>query len=115
MTQALIIAAAKTVDDSGPLKHCLDLEATLHQQGIGVTELVIDPLSTPWHSPLEPHHYRSGCGPIEALADARQLIISGATDAVVISGKDMLRSGYERQQRLDLMAIYGDDYPLTTA
>jgi len=115
MTQALIIAAAKTVDDSGSLKHCLDLEASLHQQGARLTELVIDPLSTPWHSPLETHHYRSGCGPIEALADARQLILSGKTDAVVISGKDMLRSGYERQQRLDLMAIYGDDYPLTTA
>ena len=41
MTQALIIAAAKTVDDSGSLKHCLDLEASLHQQGARLTELVI--------------------------------------------------------------------------
>ncbi len=115
MSQALIVASAKTVDDSGSLQHCLALEARLQQRGLSLTELIIDPLSTPWHSELQQHHYRSGCGPIEALADARKLIDSGQTDAVVITGKDMLRSGYERQQRLDLMAIYGDDYPLTTA
>ncbi|WP_417225188.1 hypothetical protein [Amphritea sp.] len=115
MTQALIIASAKTVDNHGSLQHCLAQEAALQQQGHRLTELVIDPLSTPWLSELLPNHYRSGCGPIEALADARQLIITGAADAVVITGKDNLRSGYERQERLDLMAVYGNDYPLTQA
>ncbi|MBU2963921.1 hypothetical protein Q4508_11415 [Amphritea sp. 2_MG-2023] len=115
MTQALIIASAKTVDNHGSLQHCLAQEATLKQQGLRLTELVIDPLSTPWHSELLPNHYRSGCGPIEALADAKRLINSGATDAVVISGTDNLRSGYDRQERLDLMAVYGNDYPLTQA
>ncbi|RTE66621.1 hypothetical protein EH243_05935 [Amphritea opalescens] len=115
MTQALIIASAKTVDNHGSLQHCLTQEATLKQQGLRITELVIDPLSTPWHSKLLPNHYRSGCGPIEALADAKLLINSGATDAIVISGADNLRSGYDRQQRLDLMAVYGNDYPLTQA
>lgn len=115
MTQALIIASAKIVDGSGSLQHCLKQEAALQQRGVHLTELVIDPLSTPWHSERLPHHYRSGCGPIEALADARQLIVSGAAEAVVISGEDSLRSGYERQERLNLMAIYGNNYPLTQA
>lgn len=115
MTQALIIASAKTVDDKGSLQHCLTQEAALQQQGCRLIELVIDPLHTPWLSELLPNHYRSGCGPIEALADAQQLIINGVADAVVITGKDNLRSGYERQERLDLMAVYGNDYPLTQA
>ncbi|MBQ0756414.1 MAG: hypothetical protein KBT66_00150 [Amphritea sp.] len=115
MPEALIIASAKTVDETGSLKHCLELEQTLQQQKARITELTIDPLSTPWHSELQPNHYRSGCGPLEALSHARHLIKRGEADAVVISGKDMLRTGYQRQERLDLMAIYGDDYPLTTA
>ncbi|MDO6564561.1 hypothetical protein Q4488_14335 [Amphritea sp. 1_MG-2023] len=115
MTQALIIASAKTVDNHGSLDDCLAQQASLIQQGLRVIELIIDPLSTPWHSQLAHHHYRSGCAPIEALAEARSLISSGAVDAVVISGTDRLRSDYDRQERLNLMAVYGQDYPLTTA
>lgn len=115
MTPTLIISAAKIVDEHGSLEHCLQLEHQLQQQGVRVTELTVDPLSTPWHSELEENHFRSGCAPIEALAKARELISSDQQQAVVISGKDLLRSGYERQQRLDLMAVYGPDYPLTKA
>ncbi|MCV6612267.1 MAG: hypothetical protein OIF55_15965 [Amphritea sp.] len=115
MTPTLIIAAAKIIDDNGSLEHCLQLEHQLQQAGIGVTDLTIDPLSTPWHSDIEDNHFRSGCAPIEALARARELISSDQQQAVVISGKDLLRSGYERQERLDLMAVYGPDYPLTKA
>lgn len=115
MPAALIIASAKTVDETGSLDHCLELEHQLERHKARMIELTIDPLSTPWHSQLAPHHYRSGCGPLEALADARHLIIRGEADAIVISGRDMLRTGYQRQERLDLMAIYGADYPLTSA
>lgn len=115
MSQVYLVAAGKTVDDSGSLEHCLELEHQLHQLGIKPPELVIDPLSTPWLSELEDHHYRSGCGPLEALAEARRMIRESEATAVVISGKDFIRTGYERQERLDLMAIYGEDYPLTKA
>ena len=115
MTQVYLVASGKTVDDSGSLQHCLELEARLHQQGLQTPELIIDPLSTPWQSELEHHHYRSGCGPLEALAEARRIIREGEAEAVVISGKDFIRTAYERQERLDLMAVYGQDYPLTKA
>ena len=115
MTPTLMISAAKVIDDSGSLEHCLQLEHRLQQLGIAITELVIDPLSTPWHSEIKEHHFRSGCAPIEAIAKAKELIGTGQQEAVVISGKDLLRTGYERQERLDLMAVYGPDYPLTTA
>ncbi|BBB27489.1 hypothetical protein [Amphritea japonica] len=115
MSKALLFASAKTVDNSGSLQHCLALENQLHQNNINITELIIDPLSTPWHSEIEANHFRSGCGPIEATALARDLITSGKSDAVIISGKDLLKTGYDREQRLDLMAVYGKDYPLTAA
>lgn len=115
MTKALLFSSAKTVNNSGSLQHCLALENQLHQNNINITELIIDPLSTPWHSEIEANHFRSGCGPIEATALARDLITSGKSDAVIISGKDLLKTGYDREQRLDLMAVYGKDYPLTAA
>lgn len=114
MSTTLIISAAKTIDDDGCQHACLQLEASIKALGLTLTELVIDPLRTDWHSPLEPNHFRSGCGPIEALSAAQRLIAAGAP-AVVISGQDDLRSGYARDERLRLMAVYGDDYPLTQA
>lgn len=111
---AIIISAAKVVDDSGCLKQSLALENRIRSAHKQVVQLSIDPLSTPWESPLEENHFRSGCGPIEALNRAKELIIQGC-DAVIISGKDDLRSGYERDERLKLMAVYGEDYPLTHA
>ncbi|MEH6577299.1 MAG: hypothetical protein V7731_09510 [Amphritea sp.] len=114
MSKALIISAAKTIDAAGCQRACLQLEADIKTLGIAVTELVIDPLKTDWHSPLEENHFRSGCGPIEAIHRAKQLIANGE-HAVVITGKDDLRSGYNRDERVTLMAVYGEDYPLTHA
>ncbi|MBY4678322.1 hypothetical protein [Marinobacterium arenosum] len=114
MSDALIIAAAKTVDNVGSQQHCLQLEEQIQQLGIPLHELVIEPLSADWHSPEPDNHFRSGCAPIEALARARQLIEQGE-QAVLISGEDLLKSGYERNERLRLMAVYGNDYPLTEA
>ncbi len=114
MSRAQIVAAAKTQDNQGSLAHCLDLEARIRAQGVAVHELVIEPLSTDWHSPEPEDHFRSGCAPIEALARARELIGEGAP-AVLIRGEDKIKSGYSRDDRLRLMAVYGQDYPLTEA
>ena len=112
--QALIISAAKTIDDSGSIAHCLQLEQQVEALGYSIRQLHIDPLSTDWHSPVQPDHFRSGCAPIEALAHARELILNGA-DAVVICGEDNIRTGYARHQRLEQMAIYGPELPITEA
>jgi hypothetical protein len=114
MTRALIVAAARTLDTLGSQQHCLDLEARMRQRGIAIRELVIEPLSTDWHSPEPEDHFRCGCAPSEALARAHQLISEG-TEAVVIRGEDLIKSGYSRDERLRLMAVYGQEYPLTQA
>jgi hypothetical protein len=111
---AFIIGAAKQQDDVGSLDHVLLLESQLLKHGITPKHLVIEPLSADWHSPEKEHHFRSGCAPIEALAEAKRLIENGEA-AVVISGEDNIRTGYSRENRLSKMAVYGQSYPLTQA
>ena len=111
---AFIIGAAKQQDKLGSLEQVLSLESQLLQNGITPKHLVIEPLQADWHSPEKEHHYRSGCAPIEALAEAKKLIEKGEA-AVVISGKDFIKTGYSREERLKKMAVYGQSYPLTQA
>jgi hypothetical protein len=114
MPTAFIIAAAKVEDGQGQLNDVLLLEEQLDGMGVNPVHLVIEPLSADWFAPERPGFYRSGCGPLEALAEAKRLIESGI-QAVVISGHDDLKTGYEREERLRKMLVYGDDYPLTQA
>jgi len=113
-SHALIVGAAKTIDQQGCMADCLAREQRLQQLGFDLHPLVIEPLSADWHAPEAPDHFRSGCAPIEALRRATELLASG-TAAVVISGEDNLRSDYRRDERLRRMAVYGADYPLTEA
>ncbi|MFT7110510.1 MAG: hypothetical protein ACI843_002179 [Psychrobacter glaciei] len=114
MPTALMIAAAKTEDQKGQLSDILLLEQQLNELAIETVQLVIEPLSADWFAAERPGFFRSGCGPIEALAEAKRLIESGA-QAVVISGYDHLKTGYQREIRLQKMLVYGEDYPLTQA
>lgn len=83
----------------------------IEQLNITPTLLTIDPLSTDWHSEQQSNHFRSGCAPIMALARAQQLIAQGH-DAVIISGDDRVKSGYDREERHQLMSVYADDYSI---
>ncbi len=114
MSRALIISAAKTLDNIGSMSHCLELEQQIEALNQPIRVLHIDPLRTDWHSPEQDDHFRSGCAPIEALARAKQLIEQGLP-AVLICGEDDIKTGYARHQRLQQMAVYGDDQPLTEA
>lgn len=111
---AFIICAAKQQDNIGSLDQFLTLESQLQQSGIKPKQLTIEPLKTDWHSPEKQNYFRSGCAPIEALAEAKKLIENGEP-AVVISGDDHIKTGYSREDRLKKMAVYGQDYPLTQA
>lgn len=70
--------------------------------------LTIDPLSTPWTSEQKDNHFRSGCAPIMALAYAYHLIEQG-NHAVVIQADEPLKTGYTREERHQLMAVYNDE------
>lgn len=74
--------------------------------GLVSRELVIQPLSAGWDAE-PPGTFKSGAGPIFALAEACRLLESEA-DVVVISGKDLLRTGYTSEERARQMAVFGE-------
>lgn len=84
-----------------------DQEEALAASGLSFETLVVAPLSAGWTKPLPPTWYRSGAGPLEALRDAARAILEGQVEAVVIRGAEPLRTGYSREERHLLMAIYG--------
>jgi len=81
--------------------------AAIKQAGINPIQLTIEPLSSNWHNDLPANNFRSGCAPIMALARAQQLIAQGH-HAIIISGDEPLKTGYQRQERHQLMAVYGE-------
>lgn len=106
-----IINADKIVDGVGSLQNVEDQIVKLSQKKLKYTELFIDPLKTDWHSDLKKNHFRSGCGPIEAVIHADKLIKSKDCDFVVISGKDLIKSEYTREERIERMSIYEKSIP----
>jgi hypothetical protein len=112
MSNVCIVSAGRDVDGKGDLAESLLLEESLRRRGLDAIELVIDPLGAGWDTPIAAGHYRSGCGPLEALRDACGIIAEGRAPVVIISGEDPLKTGYSREQRHRMMAIYGPDYPL---
>ncbi|MGH1373429.1 MAG: hypothetical protein ACRBBW_15420 [Cellvibrionaceae bacterium] len=116
MSQTLCVAAARHVDGVGSLSVVEQLiERLMAELQLSPRRLTIDPLSVDWHSPVDQDHFRSGCGPIEAIKVAYDLIASGEEGAVLIEGRDFLRSEYGSEQRRDAMSIYPDGPALTEA
>ncbi|MCW8884132.1 MAG: hypothetical protein OQK12_02610 [Motiliproteus sp.] len=114
-TTTVIVAAEKIVDGKGSLSNVQELWEQIVCSQISYRQLTIDPLRAGWNTPLAADHFRSGCAPIEALQRAEELIGQGQARAVLILGKDHLKSDYGRDERLDLMTIYGNNLPITQA
>ncbi|NQT74662.1 MAG: hypothetical protein HQ553_18140 [Chloroflexi bacterium] len=115
MKEAYITAAAIESNGHHDTNEYHKVEVELSNLGINPSKLVIDPLRVPWDSPIEDNHFRSGCAPIQAIAKAKAMIENCAARAVIIEGKEPLKTGYERDERHKLMAIYGDQYSLPEA
>ncbi|HKM15408.1 MAG TPA: hypothetical protein VJY63_05735 [Marinospirillum sp.] len=115
MHQAFIIASGGIQDGVGSLEALNLAREQVTEAGLKLERLVIDPLSTGWGTPVAKNHFRSGCGPLEALAYAQTQLREGAFEAVLIEGTDAVKTGYAKKERLPLMEIYGKDYPITQA
>ncbi|MBE0507742.1 MAG: hypothetical protein IBX50_13710 [Marinospirillum sp.] len=115
MHQAYIIAAAGRQDGQGSLAELDSMREQVTEAGLKLEHLVIDPMGAGWDTPIARNHFRSGCGPLEALAYAQTQLREGAFEAVFIEGSDAIKTGYSREERTSLMQVYGKDYPLTEA
>ena len=108
MADSIIIAAARSLNQQGDLQAVTRLIQDAESLGKRCITLTIDNLKTPWNSPVEHHHFRSGCGPLEALSVANRLIQDGDADLVVIHGKDFIKSDYSQAERHEKMSIYSE-------
>lgn len=115
MHQAFIIASGGIQDGGGSLEALNLAREQVTESGLKLERLVIDPLSVGWGTPVAKNHFRSGCGPLEALAYAQTQLREGAFEAVLIEGTDAVKTGYAKKERQPLMEIYGKDYPITQA
>lgn len=115
MLRAFIIASGGRQDGVGSLEALDAMREQVTEAGLKLERLVIDPLSAGWGTPVARHHFRSGCGPLEALAYAQTQLREGAFEAVLIEGSDAVKTGYPREERTKLMHIYGKNYPVTQA
>lgn len=115
MHRAFIIVSGGCQDGVGSLETLHATSKQVTEAGLKLEHLVIDPLSLGWDTPLERNHFRSGCGPLEAIAYAQTQLREGAFEAVLIEGSDAIKTGYPRKERQALMEIYGKDYPITQA
>lgn len=111
MEKAYIIACGKKIDDKGNLDPVNQVEDILLNNNIPQLNLYIDTLKTPWHSAVKKNRFRSGCAPVEAIVYAKNLINSKKVKAVIIYGRDFLKSEYTKSDRLNLMNIYNISIP----
>lgn len=115
MANGIIISAERIINGTGDLEKSLQLIQKASDAGLTITELTIDPLRTDWDSPIEEGHFRSGCGPIEAISVANRMVQQAESDLVIIHGRDYLKSEYTREERHKLMDIYEDGISLPEA
>ena len=112
MSQIIIAAVARRINGLGDLGAVERLVQQLNSKAISVRQLTIDDLAVDWQSPLEPDHYRSGCGPIEAIKHAKSLIETRRESAVLIYGVDNLNSDYSSVERQAYFDIYPNSYSI---
>jgi len=115
MGKTVVLTGGYHKGNQGNLQEAFQYDAIIQSKKASVTELVIDPLRAGWDTPLQKYHYRSGCAPLMALDTATQLIEQGEAEVVIIKGKDFLRTGYDREERQKLMAVYGEEFPVPEA
>jgi len=108
MDKPVILATGRIIDGQGSLDTVHSCVEKVKGAGMHIRELIIEPLSAGWYTPIENDHFRSGCSPVTALAWAKELIESRLSDAVLIHGKDNLKSDYTKEQRKGLMDIYNE-------
>lgn len=111
--KTLFIAADKIIDGKGSFKKSDKILKLAEKQELEIRTLSIVPLSRPWNSKLAPYEFKSGAAVAAAIAKARRLLQTHKADLVVIEGKDLLKTGYDKKEREEYMKFYeGHNSPL---
>ena len=99
MNKTVILATGRIIDGNGGFEAVNSSIEKIKQKGMTIRELIIEPLNAGWDTPVEINHFRSGCSPVAALTWAKELIENRFCNAVIIHGKDYLKSEYTKEKR----------------
>jgi len=106
MEKYYIISAEQIIDQNGDLNNIDQMLLHINSTRLRNKHLIIDPLSAGWFTPQEKGHFRSGNSAIEAIEFGCKYLNNNIFDVITISGKDFLKSDYDRQERTQMMEIY---------
>ena len=101
-----ILAADKVVEGAGSHDETDSVRWMLKRSGVKVSELRIAPLKMPWGEPLPEGYLKGACSPLQAILSLKDILSRGETQALVLTGKDRLRSDYGKSERRRLMEVF---------
>ena len=104
-----IVAADAVVDGIGDLSPSRAAIERLQSAGRRIVNFEISASGDGWDTPLPDTTLRCACAPMLAINKAGDLFAAGQSDAVVIHGRDNLRTDYKnrKDERNRLLEIYG--------
>ena len=105
-----IVAADALIDATGDLTASKAARDKLDAANCRITHFEISSSADGWQSALPPNRLRCACSPMTAINRAKELFATGEADAIVIHGRDYLKSDYRNRKakRNRLMEIYGE-------
>jgi hypothetical protein len=107
----LILGADGIMDGEGDLSETDRIRQALRDARCRVKAYEIASIQDGWHRPLPENRLRCACSPMQAMLDAMDLFSRGEAEAVVVYGKDHIRSTFRNRkaERDALMHLYGED------
>jgi hypothetical protein len=106
-----IVEADYRVDGVGDLSRTHRVREALKKTASKVREFEIASIKDGWQTPLPENRLRCACSPMIAILEAQRLFSRQEADAVVIRGRDFIRSEFRdrKAERKRLMHLYGED------
>jgi hypothetical protein len=103
-----VIAAARIVDGAGSLAETSALEQRIERAGMKAVRVEVAAMRHGWNQPLPDHVIKCACAPLIAIERHRDALTSGALDALIVYGKDHVRSEFEGRtvERNRLFQVY---------
>lgn len=101
-----IIAADRIIDQKGSHSQTDKIIAKASKLDLNVKYLEIVTLAKRWEDKLNSNEFKSGASAMAAINKARKILSDKKAGIVVIKGKDLLKTGYAKEDRENFMKLY---------
>lgn len=105
-----IIAADRIIDGQGSHKETEHILKKATKTNLNVRTLTVVNLARRWEDKLSSDEFKSGASAMAAIEKARKILKAKKADLVVIKGEDLLKTGYQKEDREKFMKLYQNKY-----